>query len=552
MYSMQYLALLSAQVLLTAGTPVSLRNGCNELNHTVTVNTTSGIFAPYIDDAFPSVASFPDIAYAQNPTGSLRFAPPVRARPNPNGRVTYATDLPLGCFQYIQAALTGTVSFYSEKSTLFQRGDSANTTEDCLRLSIFAPKAAVERAALSAVEASEDDKNGLPVVVWIHGGGFSFGGTNVPYQLSPSWVERSREHIVVQVQYRLNLLGQPNAAGLVAPHSASGQNENLNFGLLDQRLAVEWVRDNIASFGGDPDRITLWGQSAGAYTADGYLFAWPQDPIVKGVIANSGNAIAIPAYLADATNHTLFSTVAERLGCGGLGPAEELACMRAVPASDIKDYIQGSLGTTSAASDNLAFGTVIDNVTLFSDYPGRIEAQDASLYASHIPLLTSTTTDEGTAIVPYEFSGSATAAELPLELAGIANGFTLNLECTALQDIKLRASVGATTYQFLYGGNFSDISPVPWLGAYHTADLPMVFGTYGLEGSSTAFEQQVSHRMQDLYLEFIKDPSEGLKQAGWPESTGKLEDPNIVAFAVDGKLQQLASANHWNWGQGCT
>lgn len=547
------LTLLALPALLVAGASTSRKNSCGESSHSVIVNTTSGSYAPYVDDAFSSVASFLDIPYAQNPTGPLRFAPPMAARPEENSDVTHATSLPLGCFQYTQAALEGTVSYYSEKSTLFQRGDTANTTEDCLRLSVFAPKAAVEHAtAPDTTDSLTDDAAGLPVVVWIHGGGFSFGGTNVPYQLSPSWVERSRAHIVVQVQYRLNLLGQPNAAGLTAANSASGQNANLNVGLLDQRLAVEWVRDNIASFGGDPDRITLWGQSAGAYVSDGYLFAWPEDPIIKGVIANSGNAIAIPAFLSDATNHTVFSTVAQRLGCGGLGPVEELACMRAVPAAEIKAYIQGPAGGISAASDELVFGTIVDNVTIVSDYAGRIGANDGSLFASGIPLLTSTTTDEGTAVVPYEFEGSATATELPPALAAVADAFTLNLECTTLQDVRLRAGVGATTYRFLYGGNFSDISPVPWLGAYHVSDLPMVFGTYGLEGPATTFEEQVSQRMQDLYLEFIKDPAEGLERAGWPVATGRSDEADIMAFAVDGELTQLVSADQRNLAQGCT
>ncbi|KAI0435601.1 Alpha/Beta hydrolase protein [Xylaria telfairii] len=550
---MLYFKLVAFPALSAASALASRMNGCNicKPTHSVTVNTTSGVYAPYVNNAFPSVALFLDIPYAQNPTGTLRFAPPLAALPRENGGVTYATSLPLGCFQYTLPVLEGTVSFYSEKSTLFQRGDSANTTEDCLRLSIFAPKTTVEYAASNSTSSSNRG-DGLPVVVWIHGGGFSIGGTNVPYQLSPSWVERSQAHIVVQVQYRLNLLGQPNAAGLAIPHSSSGRNENLNFGLLDQRLAVEWVRDNIDRFGGDPGRITLWGQSAGAYNSDGYLFAWAKDPIVKGVIANSGNAIAIPAFLGDATDHSVFSTAAQRLGCGGLSPTNELECMRAVPASDIKKYLQGPVGAISAANDSLVFSTIIDNVTFFSNYPGRIEAKDTSLYASGIPLLTSTTTDEGTAVVPYEFDGSATATELPPELAEVADAFTRNLRCTTLQDVKLRAGVGATTYRFLYGGNFSDVSPVPWLGAYHTADLPMVFGTYGLEGSLSAFEEQVSRRMQDLYLEFIKDPAEGLKRAGWPPATGNLQDRNIMAFAVDGSLSQLISPNQRNLGQGCT
>jgi carboxylesterase type B len=424
-----------------------------------------------------------------------------------------------------------------------QRGDYANTTEDCLRLSIFAPKAAVERAAS---KTGFKDKVGLPVAVWIHGGGFSIGGTNVPYQLSPSWVERSQAHIVVQVQYRLNLLGQPNAAGLAT------EDRNLNLGFLDQRLAVEWVRVNFASFGGDPSRITLWGQSAGGYATDSYLFAWAEDPIVNGVIANSGDAVAVPAFLANASDHSVFSTVAGRLGCGGLSPTEELSCMRALPASEIQTYLQAPVGAGGAADDNLVFNPIIDNVTWFPDYPGRLASDDPTLFASRVPLLISTLTNEGGAVVPYDFDGSATATELPPALAGVAEGFATNLRCTTLQETRLRAGVGATTYRYFYAGNFTDISPRPWLGAYHTADLPMVFGTFGIEGPATLFEKHVSERMQDLYLEFLKDPLNGLKRAGWPEATGVLDNLDIMAFAAGGKLERVATGNQFDLGAGCT
>ncbi|KAI8630268.1 triacylglycerol lipase FGL5 [Xylariaceae sp. FL1651] len=540
------------QALLANGTPIGHCRSGSQSQDLFAVNTTSGVYAPCIADSFPSVAAFPDIPYAQNPTGPLRFAPPVPVRPHDNDGVVYATELPLGCFQYTPPLLEGTVALEAETSFLLQGGDYANTTEDCLRLSVFAPRDAVSRSTAETASRPEASEEGLPVVVWIHGGGFSIGGTNLPYQLSPDWVERSQEHIVVQVQYRLGLLGQPNAAGLAAFSSNSTDNHNLNLGFLDQRLAVEWVRDNIANFGGDPNRITLWGQSAGGYATDGYLFAWADDPIVNGVISNSGNAVAIPVFLADATNHSVFSTAADRLGCGGLSPAEELACMRAVPASQIKAYIQAPPGAGGAADDSLVFNPVIDNVTWFPDYPGRIASKDPSLFASHVPLLISTLTNEGGAVVPYDFNGSATATELPPDLAVIAEGFAGNLRCTTLREVQLRAGIGATTYRHLYAGNFSDISPRPWLGAYHTADLPMVFGTFGTEGPVTGFEKSVSERMQDRYLEFIKDPVSGLKNAGWPEATGALDDLDIMTFAADDKLEQLVTGAQFNLGEGCT
>ncbi|KAM5350441.1 hypothetical protein ACJ41O_006946 [Fusarium nematophilum] len=516
MQPLYYLSLLFTAVLATA----SRHDGSS-----ITVNTSSGVFAPYFTELQPKVASFLDIPYAEKPAGQLRFAPPV-AKKYPGDKTTKATNLPAGCFQYVASSLRGTIADGPVTAAVFQRGDYSNTTEDCLRLSIFAPRGAV------TAEASSYD-GGLPVIIWIHGGGYSFGGTNVPFQLSPNWVQRSQKHIVVQVQYRLNLLGLPNAAGLAE------DGENLNLSFLDQRLAVEWVRDNIAGFGGDPDRITLWGESAGAYSADGYLFAWPRDPIVKGVIADSGNAVAIEGVLSDAKNHSTFSVAASRLGCGGLSPGKELECMRHVPESEIKAYLQADLGQGGAADDGLVFGTIPDNVTVFDDYAERIRD---SRYAAQIPLLIGTNANEGTAVVPYDFENSQTATELPDDLAKIAQGFALNLHCTTLREIRLRSEAGATTYQYLYAGNFTNISPLPWLGAYHSAELPLVFGSYGSEGPSTGFERRVSERMQDLYLGFAADPEEGLKKAEWPRAVAQLDKSKIVKWAAGYKVEQVVSA----------
>ncbi|KAF4464148.1 triacylglycerol lipase v precursor [Fusarium albosuccineum] len=524
MQPLHYLSLLLT-ALTAAASPTGKYGGAS-----VTVNTSSGVFAPYFTEAQPKVASFLDIPYAEKPVGQLRFAPPVPKK-YPGDKVTKATNLPAGCFQYVLPNLRDSIVAGPVTAADFQRGDYSNTTEDCLRLSVFAPQGAVT-AASSKPRAYEDP---LPVIVWIHGGGWSFGGTNVPYQLSPNWVQRSQKHIVVQIQYRLNLLGLPNAAGLAE------QGKNLNLPILDQRLAVEWVRDNIARFGGDPNRITLWGESAGGSSVDGYLFAWAKDPIIKGVIADSGNALGIAGAMSDPKNHSTFSTAASSLGCGNLSPGEELECMRRVPESKIKTYLQAEIGEGGAADDGVVFASIPDNVTLFADYPERI-GKDRSKFPVDIPLLIGTNTDEGNAVVPYNFEGYETATKLPSDLAEVAQGFGLNLQCATLREVRLRSEAGATTYQYLYAGNFTNISPLPWLGAYHTAELPLVFGTYGSEGPSTNFERRVSERMQDLYLKFALDPAEGLKKAGLPQATAQLDKSKLVEWAADHKVEQVISA----------
>ncbi|KAL4865596.1 Carboxylesterase [Aspergillus spectabilis] len=132
---------------------------------------------------------------------------------------------------------------------------STPVNEDCLTLSIWAPV---------------KPRKNLPVIIFIHRGGLGSGGESVQYQIFAKWVERSHSHIVVSIQYRLGVFGFPNLQALNgAPQ---------NFGLSDQRFAIEWMRDNIAALGGSPEQVTLWGQSARAASIDWYNFANPDKP----------------------------------------------------------------------------------------------------------------------------------------------------------------------------------------------------------------------------------------------------------------------------------
>ncbi|KAF4475771.1 triacylglycerol lipase V precursor [Fusarium agapanthi] len=496
-------------------------------DNSLEVNTSSGIFAPFFEPSYPNVAAFLDIPFAETPVGDLRFTSPV-AKKYPGDKVIQAKNLPRGCIQYVPLLLRGTVADSLVSAANFQRGDYVNTTEDCLRLSLFAPKNSIAER-----KGARDER--LPVVIWVHGGGYMIGGTNVPYQLAQPWVQRSQKHIVVQIQYRLNIFGLPNAAGLAETGN------NLNLALLDQRLAVEWVRDNIARFGGDPNRITLWGESAGAYATDGYLFAWTRDPIVKGVIADSGNALAIEGSLGDARNHSTFSIAAKHLDCGNLSPKKELQCMRGVTEHKLKEYLQAELGQGGAADDGLSFSLIPDNVTAFTNYTERITAGSFK-FPENIPLLIGTNTNEGAAVIPFNFPGYKTATEIPANLKLIANGFGLNLQCTTLKENRMRSEAGARTFQYLYAGNFTNISPLPWLGAYHTAELPLIFGTHEIEGPSTKFERKVSERMQDLYLRFASDPVHRLEKDGWPATQAQLGRSKLVKWAGNGKVEQIVGA----------
>src|SRR5689334_7287349 len=105
--------------------------------------------------------------------------------------------------------------------------------------------------------------------------------------------------------YRLSVLGFPG-----------NPNGTENLGLLDQRLAVEWVRDNIEKFGGDPARIILFGQSAGAASVDLYAYAWADDPILAGIIPESGNTYGWALPNSKARSASFWFNVTETLDCG--------------------------------------------------------------------------------------------------------------------------------------------------------------------------------------------------------------------------------------------
>jgi carboxylesterase type B len=123
--------------------------------------------------------------------------------------------------------------------------------------------------------------------------------------------------------YRVNIFGFPNGPGI----------PDINLGLLDQRLAVEWVRDNVAGFGGDPKRITIFGESSGGTSVDLYSYAWREyDPIINGIIAQSGTASFTLQLAGSPSNNNEYAAwyaASAKLGCGGKeAGAATVDCMR--------------------------------------------------------------------------------------------------------------------------------------------------------------------------------------------------------------------------------
>lgn len=183
--------------------------------------------------------------------------------------------------------------------------------------------------------------------------GWTIGESNTPFY-NGQYLADAENIIVVTLNYRVNIFGFPGA-----PEGPK------NIGLLDQRLAVEWVRHNICAFGGDPNRIVIMGQSASAAAVDFWSYAYTQDPIITGLISHSGNAFSFPTNSEELAARHWFNASAT-LGCGSVG--DVMACMRSKPFPEILAAAAAVRPPAAArpARAQAAFQATVDNQLVFA------------------------------------------------------------------------------------------------------------------------------------------------------------------------------------------
>jgi carboxylesterase type B len=302
--------------------------------------TSSGTIKGHASHWQPKVSEYLGIPYAQPPVGHLRWLAP---KPFRGSGAFVAANYSASCPANIVRSSNTTINYDSFRQTLLgtvgQIGDVWD--EDCLTLNVWTKRQAGEKPKA--------------VLVWIYGGGFGSGNTNTPVY-NGARLANDEDVVIVTLNYRLNIFGFPRATFL----------PDLNLGLLDQRLAVEWVRDNIAAFGGDPKRITLFGQSAGGVSVDYYTYAWTKDPIATGFIPESGSASPIIARSTNAS--AAWYITSQHLGCGGVEKgADTLACMRGKKWEDLYNAME-KRGVTPPAN---GFMPTVDNKVVFGDLAKR-------------------------------------------------------------------------------------------------------------------------------------------------------------------------------------
>ncbi|KFP70040.1 Fatty acyl-CoA hydrolase precursor, medium chain, partial [Acanthisitta chloris] len=244
------------------------------------------------------VNAFLGIPFAKAPVGSLRFSPPEP--PEPWNGLRDATSYPPLCPQDLSMLKIAEKNF-KEKHIAFQ------TSEDCLYLSVYSP-------------AGSSKKDKLPVMVWIHGGNFIFGGAS---RYDGSALSAYENVVVVIIQYRLGLLGFFNTGD----EHARG-----NWAYLDQVAALRWVQENIEHFGGDPGSVTLFGISAGSCS----VFAHVLSPLSKGLFhkAISESGILLPSN-KDAYISTDLKQIASVFKCDTSSSLSLVNCLRKQEAEHI-------------------------------------------------------------------------------------------------------------------------------------------------------------------------------------------------------------------------
>ena len=481
---------VSAARYFVLGVLIVVASSCSDTGSTSPPPARTGLVVTTVDGAIRGatsgkVAEFLGIPYAAPPVGSLRWQPPQPATHWSGVRAT--TTFGPNCPQ--PASNFGIASM----------------SENCLYLNVYRPA------------GNDVDDGSLPVMVWIHGGVLVWGESN---DYDPAQLVRHGV-IVVTINYRLGALGFLAHAALADhPGGPSG-----NYGLMDQQAALRWVQTNISNFGGNPRKVTLFGESAGGLSVLSQLASPGARGLFARAIVESGTYTLTPVSLA--TAESAGEAFASSAGCAG----QSAACLRSLPVSTILKYqdaggyrpnidgqvLSQSLGAAFASGDfnrvPVIIGTNHDERRLFVALAQL--AGDRVTPANYESMI------ESSLAVP-----AATAAEImaryPLSaypsppLAFAAVGTDDSFACDALT-----ADESVSKYVPTYSYEFNDENaperyepPVGFpYGAAHESEVQYLFSLRNTpySGVLTAQQESLAATMQAYWTNFAKDgsPSSG-------------------------------------------
>lgn len=425
---------------------------------------------------------FRGIPYAQPPVGELRWRAPQPALQR-NAILSAAGPFANRCYQRPQNPSRQQPEAYTQAES-----------EDCLYMNIYRP------------DTSETD---LPVMVWIHGGGLVNGASSRPVNYGGNL---ARKNIVfVSFNYRLGTFG------FFAHPELSSENPDqgrlFNYGLMDQIAALQWVQQNIRQFGGNPDNVTIFGESAGGYAVDMLVASQAQTGLFHKAISQSGyDRVVHPRVQALAADH---HQVVEHKGTAlatALGqPDATLAALRQAPAEDIVQ--------ATNFDDFIAFA--VDGVVVTEDV--RSSFRDGK--HARIPMLLGSTDLEFSMVAPaqqHKIMRAVLPADAMAELIPYYGSAQLRdtllysdylFHAQARQLALYNNEAGLTNYVYRFGMPVTAMQNIEMkdgliYGAPHAGELPYMFGNFTGDHmeSTTPSEQEraVSDRMLTYWTNFAK------------------------------------------------
>lgn len=472
-----------------------------EGSETVDVVTARGDVRGRLHDG---IARFEGIPFAKAPTGELRFRPPV------------ATDAHEGILDATEFRAISPQN-PSMMDALFG-GESEHWDEDCLHLNVWTP----------TVTPPEP----LPVMVWIHGGGFEMGSGSSPLYHGESFAHSGV--VYVSINYRLGSLGFLELGGIDSRYAGSG-----NVGLLDQVEALRWVAENIAAFGGDPANVTIFGESAGAMSVSALLTMPSARGLFHKAITQSGalSATTDPDHAA--------LTAVDFMDAAGLGSVDALA---ALPVEGLL-AAHAKMSTARLADPQsvirrfgsplafLPFRPVADGAEVPADPLQEVKAGRAAT----VPLLVGTNLEEWKLFaLMTPASGDRAALEERVRMLGAEPERILpayesdhpgasiaELETAVFTDVVFRVPASrladaqashAPVWQYRFDWRSPAMGGM--LGAAHALEIPFVFDMVtdhrlhvmvGPEAPET-----LAHSMHEAWVSFARDSSPRFRSVDWP------------------------------------
>ena len=472
-----------------------------------TIATDKGVVQGSVAD---EVREWLGIPFAAPPVGPLRFAPPEDAAPWSAPRVSNAVGSE--CPQLNFGATPTLV---------------AGSSEDCLYLNVWAPRAAVTKA---------------PVFVWIYGGGFTIGsGGDRMY--NGEQLAAKTGAIIVTFNYRLGALGWISHPDLAAEEGVATSPSQ---GLLDQQMALKWVQKNIAAFGGDPGNVTLAGESAGAISVCAHLAAPGSKGLFAHAVVESGICQSAALFATPAIANDQGTRLATALGCTTAGSI--LSCLRSAPPEQVLAALptrEAEFGATGDTFGPVVDGTVLPMVPLdairagqFAQVPtimgSNLNEGDLFIYLWTVDKGTGPTSTDVRASLGVLFSQSQVdqiAARYPVD-SDPSTAFSQIITdgifaCTARRTLRAISAAGVPAY--LYQFTYPYVVPaIAGVVAGHSFEIPFVFRNGFLGAQMSDEELALADQVDGYWFRFARtgDPNDPSALA-WPAYT-QANDTNLV------------------------